>query len=76
MPDSPKPTFKERFEAITQTLESVAGMQRDLTAKMDVLTERTIQAMAAINRLAVATAANTDKLDGHEERIERLEDRS
>lgn len=74
-------TTDERIDAIAMHLEIVAGMQIEnekaiaanegaiakLTAKVDTLTERTIQAMDAINRLANIAGS-------HEDRISRLED--
>ena len=44
-------TIDERIEALTLTMELLAGMHKDLAAKVDVLTDRTIQAMDSISRL-------------------------
>lgn len=72
-------TTDERIDAIAMHLEIVAGMQVEnekaiaanenaiakLTAKVDTLTDRTIQAMDAINRLANIAGS-------HEERISHI----
>jgi hypothetical protein len=67
-------TTDERIDAIAMRLEIVAGMRIDnekaiaANAKaIATLTDRTIQAMDAITRLANIAAA-------HDERLERLED--
>lgn len=67
-------TTDERIDAIAVQLEVVAGMQsanaRAIAANekaIAILTERTIQAMDAISRLAPIT-------DAHEDRISELED--
>jgi hypothetical protein len=67
-------TTDERIDATAMHLEIVAGMQianeKAMAANekaIATLTDRTIQAMDAINRLANIAGA-------HEERLERLED--
>jgi hypothetical protein len=60
-------TTDERIDAIAMHLEIAAGMQIDNEKAIATLTDRTLQAMDAINRLANIAGA-------HEARIERLED--
>ncbi len=64
MPDPPN--FEERLGAVAQTLVIVAGMQLANEKAIATLTERTIQAMEAIGRLANIAAIH--------ERLDRLED--
>jgi hypothetical protein len=73
-------TTDERIDAIAMHLEIVAGMQIEnekaiaanesaiarLTAKVDTLTERTIQAMDAITRMANIVGAHEERLSGLE----------
>ena len=58
-----------RHEGLAQSVEFLTHDVHELKDKLDILTERTIQAMDAISRLA-GIAAN------HDRRIEDLEDRS
>jgi hypothetical protein len=60
-------TTDERIDAIAMHLEIVTGMQIENEKAIATLTERTIQAMDAIGRLARIGEA-------HEHRISELED--
>lgn len=60
-------TTDDRIDAIAMHLEIVAGMQIENEKAIATLTERTIQAMDAIGRLARIG-------EPHEHRISELED--
>lgn len=60
-------TTDDRIDAIAMHLEIVAGMQIENEKAIATLTERTIQAMDAIGRLARIS-------EPHEHRISELED--
>jgi len=56
------------MDKLTAHVEKLSAHMEELTAKVDVVTERTIQAMDAINRLAVIAAAHEHRLDDLEHR--------
>ncbi|SPF40387.1 hypothetical protein SBA4_2490021 [Candidatus Sulfopaludibacter sp. SbA4] len=56
------------MDKLTAHVEKLSAHMEELTAKVDVVTERTIQAMDAINRLAVIAAAHEQRLDDLEHR--------
>jgi len=56
------------MEKITANMDKLAATVDVLGKRADVLTERTIQAMDAINRLAVIVAAHDQRLDDLERR--------
>ncbi len=73
MADEPqKPTIDERIEALTQSLELMAAMHRDLeqqtAQRFAEVTARFAETLTFINQLARVAEA-------HEHRIERLEDK-
>lgn len=43
--------IQRKHEALAKTIELIAATHRDLASKLDILTERTIQAMDTFSRL-------------------------
>lgn len=68
--------IEERLEAITQTLELVAGMQRDSEKRMDRLTETVDKILVALKQDSENIAALARIAQAHEHRLERLEGNS
>jgi len=58
----------EYMAQTSATMDKLAATVDVLGKRVDVLTERTIQAMDAINRLAVIVAAHDQRLDDLERR--------
>jgi hypothetical protein len=69
MPDTPKPTIEERLEAITQTLELVAGMQQTNEKAIERLTGDVGKLTSDVDKLLIIVTIQN-------ERIKRLEDKS
>ena len=63
-------TIDERIEALATHLEVLTGMHADFEKRM---TDYAGDVKDAIARLSTIAAANTDTLDDHEQRIEKLE---
>ena len=72
----PRPTIDERLEAITQTLEIVAGMQRENEKKQqenekrfDQIThnfEMTLDSIKRLENIAVAHEQRLDDIEGRQ----------
>ena len=65
-------TIDERLEALAQTVELMASLQKDRDAYLDKLHG---DMMLAIARLAHTAEAHNGQLDDHEQRIDKLESR-
>jgi chaperonin cofactor prefoldin len=63
-------TLDERIEALTTHLEVLAGMHEDFEKRMTGYSQ---DVKDAIHRLANVAGARDERLDDHEQRIERLE---
>ena len=61
-------TIDERLQALTQSMELLSTMHRDNEKRMG-------QMMDAVGRLARVVDLHQDRLDEHDGRIDRLEDR-
>jgi chromosome segregation ATPase len=61
-----KMTIDQRLEALTRSLESLASLHKDNEKGMAEMRH-------AIERLANIAHAHNEQLDGHETRIDRLE---
>ena len=55
--------IQRKHEALAETVELIAAMHRDLVGKVDILTDRTLQAMDAINRLGNIMISHEERLD-------------
>jgi hypothetical protein len=60
-------TIDERLEALTQTVEILAGMQRENEKRFDLITRNFEIVLDSIKRLETIAAA-------HEQRLDDLED--
>jgi len=63
-------TIDERLEALTQSVELMAAMQRD---NERAYAERFSQIMESINTLARIAGLHQDRLDDHGQRLDDLE---
>lgn len=63
----------ERHEALTQTVEIIAGMQRENEKKISRLTEAIAKHETFIDRLTDAVAKLVDIVRRHEQRLDDLE---
>ena len=63
----------ERHEALTQTVELLAADNREMAAENKMRDQRLGQIMEGIARLLRVAEAHEERLDGHEQRIERLD---
>jgi prefoldin subunit 5 len=63
----------ERHEALTQTVEIIAGMQRENEKKISEITAAIAKHENFIDRLTNAVAQLVEIVRRHEERLENLE---
>ena len=63
----------ERHEALAQTVQLIASMQVASEKKLEALTERSVQLMDTVNKLARIVGIHEDALEDHEGLIERLD---